>query len=48
MGRVVTSINDINAMNYLLNTSVLSPGVYFVRINDNLGHIPAVRKVIVE
>jgi len=48
MGRIVASVGGVNTMSYQLNTSDLSPGIYFVRINDNLGHIPAVRKVIIE
>ena len=48
MGRIVASVSGVNTMNYQLNTTTLSPGIYFVRINDNLGHIPAVRKVIIE
>jgi len=48
MGRIVAGVSGVNTMNYQLNTSALSPGVYFVRINDNLGHIPAIRKVIIE
>lgn len=48
MGRIVAGVSGVNTKNYQLNTSTLSPGVYFVRINDNQGHIPAIRKVIIE
>lgn len=48
MGRIVSQISDINAMNYAVSTSQLTAGIYFVRINDNKGHIPAVRKIVIE
>jgi hypothetical protein len=48
MGRTVAGISDINSLSYQMNTSHLSPGVYFVCINDSQGHIPAIRKVVIE
>jgi hypothetical protein len=48
MGRVVSHISDLHTLNYQMNTSQLSSGVYFLRLNDNKGHIPAVRKVVVD
>ena len=48
MGRTVAHANDMKTLNYQINTSNLSAGIYFVRINDAQGHIPAVRKVIIE
>jgi hypothetical protein len=48
MGRTVSLVSDINTMNYAMNTSQLTAGIYFVRINDNKGHIPAVRKIVIE
>ena len=47
MGRVVSQISDLHTLNYQMNTSQLSAGVYFLRLNDNKGHIPAVRKVVI-
>jgi para-nitrobenzyl esterase len=48
MGRIVAGVNGINTMNYQFNTSQLSPGVYFVKISDNQGYVPAIKKVIIE
>jgi para-nitrobenzyl esterase len=47
-GRIVAQVNDIRTLNYQLNTSGLSAGIYLVRINDALGHTPAVRKLVIQ
>ena len=48
MGRTVSQVGNMNSLSYQMNTSHLSPGIYFVRIYDTQGQIPAVRKVIIE
>jgi hypothetical protein len=47
-GRTVAHASDINTLNYQMNTSPLSSGVYFLRVNDNKGHIPIIKKVVIE
>jgi len=47
-GRTVVSVNDITTISYQLNTSGLSAGIYFVRINDIEGQLPVVKKVVIE
>ena len=48
MGRTVSQTENVNDLSYKMNTSRLSPGIYFVRIYETPGQIPAVRKVIIE
>jgi len=48
MGRTVSQADNVNSLSYQMNTSHLSPGVYFVRIYDTQGSLPVIRKVVVE
>ena len=47
-GRVVAQANNLNTLSYQINTSHLSTGVYIIRINDNEGLVPSVRKIVIE
>jgi pimeloyl-ACP methyl ester carboxylesterase len=48
MGRVVNQVNDLHDMDYQLNTSRLSSGIYFVKIDNGSGQNSTVRKVTIE
>jgi para-nitrobenzyl esterase len=47
-GRIVTQASDIHSLDYQINTSGLSTGIYFVRIDNGQGQNAVVRKVIIE
>jgi para-nitrobenzyl esterase len=48
MGRVVSQSSDIHSLQYQLNTSGLSTGVYIVRVYSEQSQLPAIRKVTIE
>ena len=47
-GRIISQVSGINTLSYELNTSRFSPGVYVVRINDSVGLVPSIRKIVIE
>lgn len=47
-GKVVAKANDINGYNYQMSLTGLSAGIYILRIANNEGHVPTVKKIIVE
>ena len=48
MGHTIAQVSDVNNVDYQLNTSKLSTGVYFIRIYNGQNQIPVVRKVTIE
>ena len=48
MGRVVLQTSSLHNLEYQLNTSGLTTGVYIVRVYNELGELPAVGKVTIE
>lgn len=48
MGRVVAQTGDLHRMDYQMNTSHLSTGVYIVRIYNEQEQMPSVRKITIE
>jgi hypothetical protein len=47
-GRLVQQFNNINALNYQLNTSHFSKGIYFVKFDAGENYSPAIKKVVIE
>jgi poly(3-hydroxybutyrate) depolymerase len=47
-GKMVLQADDVKSYNYQLNTSHLSSGVYTLHINNTEGHVPTVKKVIID
>lgn len=47
-GRVISEVADVQSIRCQLNTTALSPGIYFVRISNGQGQVAVVRKVIIE
>jgi para-nitrobenzyl esterase len=46
MGRVVSQVADLHSLDYQLNTSRLSAGIYFVKVENGLSS--SLRKVVIE
>ena len=47
-GRTVLQTSGLNTLSYQMNTSGVTAGIYFVRINDIAGQSPIVKKVVIE
>jgi hypothetical protein len=47
-GRMITEAEHINSLNYQLNTSALSKGLYLVQFTSGQNMAPVVRKVVIE